>query len=579
MFAANNERLVYRYEAETLWIEAWGKDALRIRATRLNVMPDQLWGLENPEPQTEPVKPSIVLGANEASITNGGITATVTASGWVLIRKANGQIILSECNRVKDMNIRGSSSLNFQAREFKPNHPGSSTSHVKLRLDSICGDEQIYGMGQYQLAAMDLKGADLELAHRNSQASIPFFVSSLGYGFLWNNPAVGRAVLGTNIMTFEAYSTTTLDYWICSGPSPAAIQKSFARATHSIPPPMPDYGLSLWQSKLRYQTQDEVLSVAREYHKRNISVGVLVIDFFHWDLQGTWDFDPTFWPTPQAMIEELKSYGIEVMVSIWPTVDKRSPLYPSMLENGFLVRVGSGVKSTLWFYGDTIFWDATNPDARKYLWEKCKKNYYDLGVRVFWLDEAEPEYDSYDFENYYYWAGSNLEVGNLYPREYARTFYEGMKAAGQDHIVNLVRCAWVGSAKYGALVWSGDIASSWESFRAQLCIGLSMGLCGVPWWTTDIGGFHHGESADQGFRELLIRWFQWGAFCPVMRLHGNREPMQDQLGNSGGSVCCSGAPNEIWSFGEEVESILLKYLEIRDMLKDYIKGLMEICQQ
>ena len=275
------------------------------------------------------------------------------------------------------------------------------------------------------------------------------------------------------------------------------------------------------------------------------------------------------------MIAELRTLGIELMVSIWPTVDKRSPNYPAMLEAGHLIRTDRGMRTAMDFMGDTVHFDATNPSARKYVWSVAKKNYYDKGIKVFWLDEAEPEYSVYDFDNYRYYAGSNLQVGNVYPVDYARTFYEGQQLAGQKQIVNLIRCAWAGSQKFGALVWSGDIASSWSSFRNQLAAGLNMGIAGIPWWTTDIGGFHGGDPKDPAFRELLVRWFQWGAFCPVMRLHGDREPKQPQVGHSGGAACRSGAPNEVWSYGEEVYEILRKYLQVREGMREYIRGLMK----
>jgi alpha-D-xyloside xylohydrolase len=217
------------------------------------------------------------------------------------------------------------------------------------------------------------------------------------------------------------------------------------------------------------------------------------------------------------MVKELKDMGIELMVSIWPTVDKRSENFNEMLENGYLIRTERGVRIAMTFQGSTIHFDPTNPGSREYVWNKAKKNYYSKGIKVFWLDEAEPEYRVYDFENYRYHLGPNIAIGNIYPREYARTFYEGMAKEGQQNIVNLLRCAWAGSQKYGALVWSGDIASSWSSFRDQLAAGLNMGMSGLPWWTTDIGGFHGGDPNDEKFRELFVRWFQWGTFCPVMR--------------------------------------------------------------
>lgn len=301
-------------------------------------------------------------------------------------------------------------------------------------------------------------------------------LSSLGYGLLWNNPGLGRAVLGKNVMSFEAYSTKVLDFWIVADSTPSAIEEAYATATGTVPM-MPEYGLGFWQCKLRYQTQEELLEVAREYRKRKLPIDLIVVDYFHWPKQGEWRFDPTYWPDPDSMIKELKELNIELMVSIWPTVDKESENYEEMLERGLLVRNDRGVRVSMEGRGNPVHFDPTNPAARQYVWDKAKKNYYDKGVKVFWLDEAEPEYTVYDFDIYRYHAGPNLAIGNTYPVEYARAFYEGMKNADQKdgNIVNLLRCAWAGSQKYGTLVWSGDIASSWASFRNQVACGLNMG--------------------------------------------------------------------------------------------------------
>ena len=263
------------------------------------------------------------------------------------------------------------------------------------------------------------------------------------------------------------------------------------------------------------------------------------------------------------------------MVSVWPMVDYLSENFEEMKAKGLLTRVDKGVRIDNTYMGNTIQYDTTNPEARAYVWEKCKKNYYDKGVHIFWLDEAEPEYTVYDFENYRYHLGPNVQVGNIYPVMYAKTFFDGMKEAGQEQIVNLLRCAWAGSQKYGALVWSGDIHSTFASLRNQVAAGLNMGLAGIPWWTTDIGGFFGGHVEDENFRELLIRWFEYGAFCPVMRLHGYRMPYQSQYGTTGGAACVSGAPNEIWSFGDQVYEICRKYLDIRENLRPYTRELMK----
>ncbi|KPM42180.1 putative family 31 glucosidase ORF2 [Neonectria ditissima] len=568
MLLEENNRLVFAYDAEQLWVEPWGNDALRVRATKMASMPLEDWALE----QQASIKPQISIDKTSGSITNGKIKAVITAGGKLTVLNSQGKLLLEEYARnLHDLSDPKCSSLNVDAREFKPILGGDY--HLTARFESLDPKEKIFGMGQYQQPFLDIKGTQLELAHRNSQASVPFAVSSRGYGFLWNNPAIGNAIFGKNVMSFDALSTKSLDYWVVAGDTPADIVEAYAGVTGKVPM-MPEYGLGFWQCKLRYQTQEELLEVAREYKKQKLPIDLIVVDFFHWPKQGDWRFDPTYWPDPDAMIKELKSLNIELMVSIWPTVDKLSENYKEMRERGYLIRADRGVQTGMDFQGDTIHYDTTNPRAREYVWNKAKKNYYDKGIKVFWLDEAEPEYTVYDFDTYRYHLGPNVAIGNLYPREYARGFFEGQSGEGQSDIINLLRCAWAGSQKFGALVWSGDVASSWPSLRAQLAAGLSMGLAGIPWWTTDIGGFHGGDVGDPAFHELLVRWFQWGAFCPVMRLHGNRLPQQPQHGTTGGAGCLSGAPNEVWSYGDDVYAICRKYMAIREELRGYTRGLM-----
>ena len=434
-------------------------------------------------------------------------------------------------------------------------------------------DERLYGMGQYQEEQVDWKGCTLELKHRNSQASVPFVISSRGYGFLWHNPAIGFVSFGKNRTTWHADAARQVDYWVTAGDRPADISRNYADATGHVPM-MPEYGLGFWQCKLRYWNQEQVLEVAREYKRRRLPIDVIVVDFFHWPKMGDYRFDPEFFPDPAAMVRELKEMGIELMVSVWPQVALTSENYEEMKQQGLLMRADYGEQIGMRFVEDSMFWDATNPRAREYVWKKIKQNYYDLGIRVFWLDEAEPELGTYDFRHFRYFAGNGQMVGNIYPQLYSRTFYDGMRAAGQENPVNLVRCAWAGSQRYGALVWSGDIMSDWTYFRRQVCAGLSMGAAGIPWWTTDIGGFHGGWTEKPEFRELLIRWFQWGCYCPVMRIHGDRQPSQSVCRKDGTPVLSSGSDNEVWSFGEEAYPILEKYMHRREALRPYVRQLM-----
>jgi alpha-D-xyloside xylohydrolase len=572
-FTKEKNRLIYRYDAEKLWVEPWGKNSLRVRASKMAEMPPEDWALLPPESCSAEIK----IEESGASIKNGKIELRISGAGKITIYNSRGEVLLDEYLRNRrDINAAYCSALDIDAREYRPIIGGDYK--ITLRFESLDPHEKIYGMGQYQQPYLNLKGTELELAQRNSQASVPFMLSSRGYGFLWNNPAVGRACFGKNIMTWEAVSAKKLDYWVTAGDSPAEIEESYARAAGTVPM-MPDYAMGFWQCKLRYQTQEELLEVAREYKKRGLPVSVIVVDYFHWPLQGDWKFDPVYWPDPDAMIAELKKMDIELMVSIWPTVDYRSQNWQVMLEQGLLIQTERGIRIGMDFQGNTMYFDATNPEARSFVWEQVKKNYYAKGVKIFWLDEAEPEYRVYDFDNYRYHLGPDVQIGNLYPLMYAKAFFDGMDAAGQKNILNLLRCAWAGSQRYGALVWSGDVFSSFSSLRNQFAAGLNMGLAGIPWWTTDIGGFHGGRITDPAFHELLIRWFEWGCFCPVMRLHGDREPKKPQFGTSGGASCVSGADNEVWSYTEAVYEICKKYLFLREKLRPYVAAQMKAAHE
>ena len=565
-FEKQGNALIFRQDGETVRVEPWQKDSLRVRGTLLSEIEEGSIALLDPEPVEAEIE---LVDELKATIKNGKIQAVLELQPWgqklrITFLNQKGEVLLSE--------IANGGALCLRAHDYRALKGGAY--QLKVSFDSN-PDEKIYGMGQYQQERMNLKGCNLELAHRNSQASIPFYVSSLGYGFLWHNAAVGEVHFGTNTTEWLARTTKQLDYWVTAGDTPAEIEEHFADAIGKVPM-MPEYGLGFWQCKLRYYNQEQVLNVAREYKKRGIPLDVFVIDYYHWPRCGDYRFDEEYFPDPKAMIDELHEMGIETMVSIWPQIDWRSENYEEMKQQGLLVKSNAGVDVQMLFHGNNVFLDATNPRTRKYVWEKVKKNYADLGIRTFWLDEAEPEFSTYEYECYRYAAGPVEEIGNIYPREYSRMFYEGQKESGQEDIVNLVRCAWLGSQKYGALVWSGDIFSTYEDFRKQICAGLHMGLCGIPWWTTDIGGFMTDDVNDPDFQQLLIRWYEFAVYSAVFRMHGDRgphniPPLDDR--DFGGGYLYTGQSNELWSYGEENYRIMKKYYDIRISMHDYIKQL------
>ena len=574
IFTELHNSLSIRRKTEMLLIEPWGKDSLRVRATQYPSFTGRNWALSE-EVLADGRNASVVIeGSERASIENGRLKLTVNAAG-VLSFFRDGVMFLREYYRSYfGTESKESSCLKIINRDYKPIIGGDYT--ITVRFESNDG-EKLFGMGQYQQPYLDLKGCVLELAQRNSQVSIPFAVSSLGYGFLWNNPAVGRASFGKNYTEWQAQASKEIDYWVTAADGPAQIVENYTAVTGRAPV-MPENLLGLWQCKLRYRTQDEVLSVARRYKELGIHLDVIVIDFFHWTRQGDWHFDPVYWPDPKAMCDELHAMGTKVMVSVWPSVDRKSENFEEMLERGYLIRTERGSIQTYDFQGDCLEIDVTNPEARAFIWEKCKKNYYDYGIDMFWLDNAEPDYAVYDYDNYRYMLGCALEVSNIYPQKYAQAFCDGLASEGQTEMLHLVRSAWAGSQKYSTLVWSGDVQSTFESFRDQLSAGLNMGLAGIPWWTTDIGGFMTDDWQDPAFRELLLRWFEFAVYSPILRMHGDRGPHDipplSDLEYGGGSLY-TGHDNELWSYGEEVFAIMKQQLDTRLALKPYIHSLME----
>jgi alpha-D-xyloside xylohydrolase len=574
-FRQEKGKLFYVNGGETVQVEAWGENSLRVRSTKTSKISQEDWALLSPKPCEATIK----IEGKTAFITNGKIKAVFNEFGWLSYYNQKGETLLEEFWRVNEGGEK-TSALAVFGREFKP-IVGTSDYKIKLRFEGN-DKEKIYGLGQRQERQLNMKGCSVELAQRNSQASVPFALSSLGYGILWNNPAVGNVTFANNVTVWEADCSEHIDIWITAGDTPAEIEEAYATATGKTPM-MPDYATGFWQCKLRYTTQEQLLEVAREYKRRGLPISVIVCDFFHWTEQGEWKFDPEFWPDPQAMVDELREMGIELMVSIWPTVDVNSENYEEMRELGYLVRSERATPTNMNFMGNEVFYDAMNPDARKYVWEKAKKNYYDYGIKIFWLDEAEPDYMfHYDFDNFRYYNGPAVKVSNIYPFEYAKTFYEGMEAEGQENILNLIRCVWAGSQRYGTLLWSGDVHSTFECLRRQFAAGLNAGISGIPWWTTDIGGFTGGNITDPKFHELLIRWFQFGVFCPVTRLHGFRLPIDFSISNAAkmfNEPFGSGADNELWSYGEQVYEILKTCTMTRESLRPYVKEQMKAAHE
>jgi alpha-D-xyloside xylohydrolase len=561
--------LEVRHRHEVIRIQAWGADSARVRVARYRI-PDGSAGALGGHPPAGSAG-QVQITSSRAALTSGRLRVEVTfeqAEGApeprITFRDADGTELLAESRQHFWMP---------GARVFTGNRSGSY--EIQQQFAAYPG-ERLYGLGQRTHGRLNLKGLALDLVQRNGEVSIPFVLSDRGYGLLWNCPAVGRVTFAENATRWQAAQGREIDYWLTAAATPARILGRYADATGHAPD-LPSWASGFWQSKLRYRTQDELMGVAREYHRRGLPLSVIVADFFHWSAMGDYRFDPADWPDPDAMVAELRELGVELMVSVWPTVSPLSENYAEFYDQGLLVGADQGTEFQQVIQDKGMaapmpvaFYDPTNPRARKRVWELIEQNYLSRGIRVFWLDASEPELNPAHPANLSLYAGPGAEVAGIYPRDNARLFADGMAAAGREQTVLLSRSAWAGSQRYGAAVWSGDIPATWDSLRRQVRAGLSIALSGIPWWTTDIGGFHGGDPRDPGYQQLVVRWFQYGVFCPLFRLHGDREP-RVPTGHA-----MTGGPNEAWSYGKAAYQRITAALRLREQLRPYVHEQMRV---
>ena len=568
-FRTGPHGLLARLGGETMTVEAWGRDALRVRATPNARFDDALpSGLL---PGLTPVPAEVAVEGDAATIRNGRCRATVrreagglrptlalsfedAETGAALLREEMGHILYPTARH--------------WLAEAGPLH------RLEARFASHDG-ERFWGLGQHQHGRLDQKGCVVGLRQMNTQVSIPFLVSSRGYGVIWNLAATGQVELAANHTKWVAEATSQMDYVVIAGATPAGILARYGELT-GRPPALPPWASGFWQCKLRYETQAEVLAVAREHRDRGLPIACIVIDFFNWTRGGEWRFEPAAFPDPAAMVAALRGMGIEPMVSVWPTVNENAETFPAMRDAGYLVATRRGVGAQMVFFdagGDDLaplhYYDATNPEALAFHWGRVRAGYADHGFRSFWLDANEPEVYPAHHDNMRLHAGEYRAVGGAFPRLHQEGYAEGLSDAGLDGGLLLSRSAWIGTQRLPVVVWSGDVKSTFADLARQVRAGLNMAMSGIAWWTTDIGGFKGGDVRDPAFHELLIRWFQYGAFCPIFRLHGFR---QDGEGDPrlGREFLFGGAANEVWAFGEDVLAHLRAIMALREALRAYV---------
>ncbi|HYK45548.1 MAG TPA: TIM-barrel domain-containing protein, partial [Parafilimonas sp.] len=301
----------------------------------------------------------------------------------------------------------------------------------------------------------------------------------------------------------------------------------------------PKWAMGFWQSRERYKTQDEILNTVAEFRKRKIPLDNIVLDWSYWkqDQWGSQEFDESRFANPDSMISVLHDqYKTHFMISVWPKFYEGIKTYNQFNKNGWLYTRNIADSQRDWIAQGYVstFYDAFNPQARKAFWDLLNEKLYKKGIDAWWMDASEPDILSNVSPEKRKELLNPLALGpaaeylNAYPMENAKGIYEGQRETNPNkRVFILTRSAFAGSQHYGAAVWSGDIASRWADMKSQIAAGINFSLSGIPYWTMDIGGFaveHRYEKPNdkdlQEWREQMTRWYQFGAFCPLFRVHG-----------------------------------------------------------
>ena len=403
--------------------------------------------------------------------------------------------------------------------------------------------ENYYGLGQYKHGRMRLNGMSLVLEQKNTQIATPFFVSSKGYGVLVDNYSRMKFAAPGNSVNLECAMGDAVDYYFFYGPSLDRVIAGYRRLTGPAPL-FPRWAYGMFQSKCIYSTSRKIERVVNEYREREIPMDVIVQDFLSWPPLYAWGsnrFDPLRWPDLDAYVQAVHNRNAKVMISVWPIYERGSKNYREMKRAGYLLN-----RSYLGF-----LYDPYNPGAREMYWGHIRDQILVHGYDALWLDATEPEIWKEDNRT---WLGSGARYYNPYALMTTRAVYEGWRRDLPDkRLFILTRSAFAGQQRYAAAAWSGDIANSFAMLRLQIPAGLNFCLAGMPYWNTDIGGFLTKPFLPVMTKpELFVRWFQYGVFCPIFRVHGFRPN------------------NELWSYGKAAEQILVDYDRFRYRLLPYI---------
>jgi alpha-D-xyloside xylohydrolase len=542
--------IVLNMKTGKLKIEVRAENIIHVLYSRTDSFPDRKSLVVLDSIGTAP-EWSLKENGNVLTIVTKYISADVDrGTGAVTYRDDAGNVILREPDGGRTMTAANVSDEN--------------TWHAQQNF-VLSADEAIYGLGQFQDGVMNWRGHDVLIAQANTISVVPFLLSTAGYGILWDNCSMSKFHDGADGAWLWSEVADAVDYYFVYGPDPDRVIAGYRKLTG--PAPMfAKWAFGYFQSKEKYNTAAELLSVVKEYRDRGLPLDTIVQDWWYWG-KYSWNamkFDEANYPDPAATIDELHNkYHAHIMISIWPKFGEITDAYKDMASRGYLYKMpGAAEQGT---------YDAFNDGARQLYWKYANDGIFSKGMDAWWMDATEPEIASAKTQESTMASiraakrcalGTTARYLNAYSLMTTKGVYENQrKATDAKRVFILTRSGFAGQQRNAAATWSGDIEAEWGVLHNQISGGLNFGMAGIPYWTTDIGAFfvrYAGGGRNDEYKEMYVRWFQFGAFCPIFRSHGTH------------------TPREIWRFGEPgtwAYDSLAKYDNLRYRLLPYIYSL------
>jgi alpha-D-xyloside xylohydrolase len=536
--APQADRLILKSECGSTLVEPWGETIVRVQKLPLGA----------PEPRQS----LVVIGKKPATalkVTQDDKTVTAeTANLQISADRKDGHLSFARPGE-KEF-------LSEDARHSRMTATPSKLYDVAQGFSVHYDDGYFYGLGQQPTGLLDRWHDSVRLQQANGWIGLPFLLTDRGWGLLWDNASVSDVSVDRpqdgGGLQIKSEAAQSVDYYIVAGPNSDAVIAGYRKLTGEAPM-LPRWAWGFWQSFEHYATQEETTGIVRRYRDMGVPFDAVIQDWQYWRT-GEWGahtFDSARYPDPTKMMDDIHAMHAHSIVSVWARIDQGTDTRAELEAAGALF---PKIYRNVYPAGEGRWYDPYGK-GRELYWRQISRTLGRNGFDGWWLDASEAELGGEwgQMREVETAAGPGALVYNAYPLMHTSGVFEGAKRDfPAKRPVILTRSAWAGQQRNNAISWSGDISGTWETFRRQIPAGLNFVASGIPYWNTDIGGFFGGDPADPAYRELFVRWFEYGTFTPMFRVHGTNKP------------------KEMWRFDKDAQDILIRYDRLRYQLLPYI---------